>query len=162
MTQAFLKPSEIVIGPVSQANPLTFVLPRRSYEQRALIFDHDDKRFAFLLDGTGDLLHHICECNGQNDWNGVLVPGVDIEVDPDSLYDGDRSYPPRGALIRHDSVIGVQTNYIGGRFAHLGGVMTLMTGLSTCASQERACFTRWRIVLGEGENRRILHSVDVA
>lgn len=161
MTGAYLKPSEFLVGPLVDAKPLTLVLPRTAYEHRALVFDHDAKRFGLLLSGNDDQLHHVSECSGSYEWNGLLVPGVDIEVDAESLHDSDQTYSPQGAIIRHGTVLAVQSNYVGDRYAQMGGPFSLLTGLSECAPRQRACFTRWRIVLGDGEGKRILHQVDV-
>lgn len=156
-----LKPAELFVGSLEHAEPLTFVLPRASYEQRALVFMANDKKLGFMLDGDERVLHHVAECKNEDGWRGILVPNVEIEVDPDSVFDIEGHYPPKGSLVRLGEVLAVQTAYLGNRMAHQGGTMTLIAGLPACEANQRACFTKWQIVLGHGVAKRILHTVNV-
>lgn len=156
-----LKPSEIFAGLLERAEPLSLVLPRSPYEQLTLVLNMGDRKVGLILDGGEELLHHFAEVQSQNDWSGVIIPGVEIELDLYSLFDVSGCYPPRGSMIREGNTLGVQTSVLGRRFAHQGGTIQVMDGLPACDINQRACFTKWRIVLGQGTDKRVLHAVDV-
>lgn len=159
-----LKPSELYAGTVVDAQPMTLVLPRDQYEFRALVFEMNNIKLGLLLSGRGDggfdSTYHIVNCRNENDWNGVLIPGVEIELDPSSLTNAGGHYPPKGSLIREKDVLAVQTAYLDSQLAHQRP-LPIVSGLPVCAINQRACFTKWQIVLGQGLEKRVLHTVDV-
>lgn len=155
-----LKPSECFPGYVENAEPLTLILPRTSYEEKALTFTADSKKFALFLSGGADQVFRFMERNGDHDWRGLLVPNVEIELDETSLFDVDGHYPPLGSLVRHGDKLSVQTIALGNRFSPYGGQFPIMSELPSISPTEKACFTKWQIVLGEGQEKRVLHSVN--
>ncbi|WP_263588686.1 hypothetical protein [Sphingopyxis sp. GC21] len=156
-----LRPSECFPGFVEHAEPLTLVLPRAKYEQRALTFTTEGKRFAMFLSGSDDQIFRFMECNGDHDWRGVLIPGIEIEIDEQSLVDTNGQHPPLGSLVRHADTLSVQTIFLGNRLSPYGRLFPLIADLPSSKSAEQACFTRWHIVLGGGQDKRVLHTVDV-
>lgn len=155
-----LKPSECFAGHYENAEPFTLILPRNRYEQRALTFVAEGKKFAMFLDGSPDHVFRFIECNGDHDWRGLFVPNVKIELDEKSLFDVESHYPPLGSLVRHGDKLSVQSAFLGGRMSLYGQLFVLLSELPTISQTEKACFTKWQIVLGEGEEKRVLHSVD--
>lgn len=156
-----LKPHEFTAGWLENAAHMTFVLPRTSYEQRALVLSIDSKPHALLLEGDERTLHHVAACREEASWGGVLIPSVEIEIDPTSVYI-DGSYPPLGALVRLGTCLSVQTRFLGRNPGFGSAAFQLLDNLPLCEGSERASFTRWSIVLGEGQAKRVLHQVDVA
>lgn len=155
-----LKANEFVVGNLEDAVPMTFVMPRTSYEQRALILSVDDKPHALLLEGENRIRHHLVNVRDESSWSGVLIAHVEIEIDPLSVF-VDGNYPPLGAVTRHGTVLSVQTRYLAANPAFVGGTIQLLNNLPAGEGNERASFTRWQIVLGEGLAKRVLHQVDV-
>lgn len=41
-----------------------------------------------------------------------------------------------------------------------GGAVTILEGLPACAPHYFACFLKWQVVLGQGEEKRVLCKVD--
>jgi hypothetical protein len=161
METSMLKPSEITAGLLDHAAPMTLAFPQENYGQLALVFANGEKKYGFFLDGHEEYLHHMIALTDENDWNCALVPGVEIELDPNSSYNMASRYPPIGSLVRQGEDLAVQTSNVGSRLPHLGNAFVIVSGLPKCAPNQKACFTRWQIVLGQGIEKRILHTVDV-
>lgn len=120
-------------------------------EQKVAIFLGDEHRF------------HAFECATNDHFEGALIPGVALEVDPDSLFNpADRGGLFPGILIRQGTVLNIAA-YIRDDhgFERLQRVAVL-AGLPECAEREAAAFRRWQIILGEGDEKRVLHKVELA
>lgn len=154
-----LKPSEFLVGSVEHAESLTLVLPCKSYDNTALIFFADDKKWALFLDGDDNIRYHFVECDSDAQVGGVLIRQVEIEIDPASALDGDNGRAPRGSLIRHGESISVLTTFLR-RSIHLTS-LEVISKLPKGDRSSRCFFTRWQIVLGQGHEKRILHAVNV-
>lgn len=156
-----LKPSEFSVGHLEDAEPLTLLLPSTSYNQRALSFALDGKKMALFLDGPKDVQYYITECEYAEGMRGMLIPNVGIELDPESICDIDGQHPRRGSLVRYADMLSVQAAFLGNNMSHFGGPRALLSGLPKCDVSQRACFSKWQIVLGQGDDKRVLHTVDV-
>lgn len=156
-----LKPSEFYVGSVEQAGHLTLILPNKTYDNCALTFIADEKKYALFLDGEHRVQYHFVDCETDVQVGGIMVPGVEIELDPTSAIDGDGSRVPRGALIRHADALSVWTTFLGRSLGYSMGLMALQTDLPKGDNSSRAFFTRWQLVLGHGHEKRVLHSVNV-
>ena len=156
-----LKPHECIPGSIENAEPMTLVLPNTQYGERLLTFSAEGKKFALLLSGAADHIFRFVECNDSHAWRGLLVPNVAIELDADSLFNGDGYSPPLGSIVRRGASLSLQTVALVNRFHHFGGLFDLLDGLPEGHPSVTVCFTKWQIVLGEGQEKRVLHSVDV-
>lgn len=156
-----LKPSEFFVGSVEHAVNLTLILPCKKYDNTALIFFADGKKYALFLDGEERIRYHFVDCETEGQVGSILVPDMEIEIDPASAVDGDSSRVPRGSLVRQADGLAVLTTFLGRSMGYNIGPMTLITDLPKGDSSSRSFFTRWQIVLGQGHDKRVLHSVDV-
>lgn len=157
-----LKPSEFNVGNMANTTGLVLSLRRASYEYDALVFNQNEQRLAFVLSDRNGALHRIFELDGLSELLGVLIPNVSIELDETSLHDVNGYHPPAGSLVRKGTLLAVQSGYIGGRTLGYGGLFTLLSDLPQCEINQSACFLKWQIVLGEGEDKRVLKKVEVA
>lgn len=157
-----LKPSEFTVGNMANTTGLALSLSRASYEYEALVFSQNDQRLALLLTDRNGALHRIVELDGLSELLGVLIPNVSIELDETSLHDVDGYHPPAGSLIRKGTILGVHSSYVGNRLSGHGGLFTLLSDLPPCDINQSACFLKWQIVLGEGEDKRVLKKVEIA
>lgn len=155
-----LKPFECSPGLIEDAETLTLVLSREPYEQTALVFRVADKKIVLFLSGGSDQQFRFMESNGDYDWRGLLIPNVAIELDETSLVAIERHYAPLGSLIRHRDKLLVQTTILNSRFNYSGTQLPIMLGLPAISPTEKACFAKWQIVLGDGEEKRVLFRVD--
>ena len=157
-----LKPSECLAGPVSLARGMTLVIPRSGYEQLVLIVDSEDKTHMVALDKEGRMPFMSFECEGNDRWAGLHIPGVSIELDESALTDIDGYYAPAGSMVRKDDGLSICVSPNGQAFGRAGILLPILTGLPPCAERSSACFLRWQIVLGDGDAKRVLHVVDVS
>lgn len=139
---------------------MTLVLPRTIYEYRSLLLHTEGKPICVCLDDypqLGQFLAFACEANEQ--WTGLHIPGVRIELDETSLYDSQGYVLPLGAMVRFDDRLLLQARFEGHILGMSNGVV-IYSGLPPCAPQQSACFLKWQIVLGEGDAKRVLATVD--
>lgn len=150
-----LAPHEFTVGTIGDAADMTLVLPRSPHEATMLITHAPDAPTAVHLDGQ----FRFASMNsaGNTSWGGVLVPNVSLEVDHTSIADPDIGRP-LGALIRKHTMLYIVAAPDGGRGRQTH--VPLISGLPPCNENESAGFTRWRIMLGEGLNRRVVKTID--
>ena len=155
-----IDPSECFAASVSAAKDLTLVLPRADYEQPCLIVLNEEKSIAICLAELHQLGRFFAfECEKNDDWKGLHVPGVRIELDETSLHDAQGRSSPRGSMVRFEDKLGLRVQLEGPYHATTSSIV-ITDGLPACAPQQSACFLRWQIVLGEGEAKRVFMRVD--
>lgn len=158
-----LAPHETVVGNFALApdTGLTLMLPRSQYEQPMLIAGLPKQKMAIFL--GEEFRFHGLSCGDQDNLEGLLIPEVQIELDEVSIFNpADRGGLPPGALIREGTVLNIMAHVRDGRhgFDRLQRVAVL-AGLPACAEREAAAFRRWQIVLGEGDDKRVLREVSL-
>lgn len=147
-----LSANEFFVGALADAPPLSLVLPRNKYEATMLIGSLRGAPAAVFL--SGQFAFTAITCVNNHSWKGLIVPNVRVEVDPSSLYNGDHVGGGPGSIIRTDTRL-----LIRGRNEHSFGEnvgVILHEGLTPCAEGYSAGFTDWRVVVGEGQDKRIL------
>lgn len=154
-----LRPDEIAIGSFPQAEGLTLMLPREESDEPILISSVTEEKTAIYL---GRHKYFACPCGDSTSWKGILVPGISIELDLTSTFDPGREWGPLGSLIREaetlDIVAEAVDNHSIKRRQHVG----LLDGLPQSHPGYSAGFNRWQIVLGSGDAKRVLLSIDAS
>lgn len=152
-----LAPEEFTVGSFSSAPVGSLILPRTEYEAIVLVGVLQDAETAVFLSES-----HQFECFGTKEsenWSGLIIPNVSIEVDETTAFDATHGFAPLGALVRtadHFSIVAMPDRMRGRRFQ-----VNLRRGLPSIGS-EAVGFSKWQVVLGTGENKRVLHKVQVA
>jgi hypothetical protein len=156
-----LSPTEFCVGTFAQASDqgLTLMLPRSHYDKPILIVGNGENQMAIFL-SDGDNFEAFAS-HGNDVWEGILVPGVTIEVDEKSALDPAGYYGQAGTVIRESTALNLAANTKGGFRSGRTIRVPVASGLPPCGGQKTAGFRNWRIVLGEGEDKRILLTVDV-
>lgn len=155
-----IDPSECFAAPVAGAKSMTLVLPRTAYEYRSLIATPSETPVLICLDDYPRLGPFLAfECQQNESWKGLHIPGVRIELDESSLFDGEGYHAPRGAMLRIDDKLALSARFEG-QVPAIGGGAIIADGLPPCAPYQSACFLRWQIVLGEGKQKRVLAMID--
>jgi len=155
---AMLSTSAFTIGSISQATPLTLVLPRDRYEETILIGLCSNGPAALFLSGTNQFDWFESASNGN--WHGLLIPEVYIEVDETSIFDPRQLESKPGTVVRKGTQLIAQANQNSGRSFRKLAPVVLEDGLPPI-SEEGAGFLRWQIVLGSGRDKRVLHEISV-
>lgn len=156
-----LAANEIMVGSVADAIPLSLVLPRSSYESIALVGQRENVSTVVSLSPT-DEFRSFAASDGQN-WTGLIIPNVRIEVDETSVFDALNEHRSFGNIIRLDTQLAIRAKQ-DSLFAR-PTLVTLHNGLaSTEGKSERyqAGFSRWQIVIGEGVDKRVLWETSLA
>jgi hypothetical protein len=152
-----LSPEEFTAGTFSSATPGSFILPRTKYEEMALIGKFEDAPAAILLSGQRRFQYLLS--SGNNHWKGLIIPNVGIEVDEAAIFDADAEHGPFGALIRTDTRLVIRAKCE--QSSALSTLLTISTGLPR-NDECSAGFVKWHIILGSGEQKRVLARVDIA
>lgn len=150
-----LFPEEFTVGTFATAVPGSLVLPRTKYEALSLICEGDGEPTAVFLGGAYSF--QSFPSGGADNWKGVIIPDVRVEIDETSLYDPDQNGHALGVIVRQETKLVIRT-----KAEHSFGRSTpvvFQSGLSE--SKGSAAFTRWQIVVGHGDEKRVLHKVDL-
>ena len=150
-----LAPEEFTTGTFASAPAGSLILPRNKHEVAAIVGIVDAAPAVVIL--SGQFQYHYFPTAGSENWSGLIVPDVRIEVDETTAFDP-RYGEPLGALIRSGTSLGVygKTERSFGR----SRAVSVASDLPAIA-EGGAGFTKWQIVLGEGLGKRVLHKVDV-
>lgn len=151
-----LSAKEFTVGSLADASPLSLVLPRGRYEATALIGRVKSGPAAVFLDG--DFKFGFFESSGAENWRGLIIPNVNVEMDEDSLFDPQSDLPSLGALVRTGTQLVIQAK--GQNSFGRSSPVVLEDGLAP-TNGLAAAFSRWRVVIGEDEDKRLLFEVDV-
>jgi hypothetical protein len=155
-----LSPAEFHVGDLANAAAagLTLFKPRNEYEE-PMLFAAGEK-MAISLGGRYAFHALRFEEAEAHKWAGLVIPGVSLEVDETSAFDAGNSRAPAGCLVRMGTTLACMANVEDGSFTRLQNV-SLVDGLTACADGQKAGFPKWRIVLGEGEEKRLLLAIDL-
>jgi hypothetical protein len=153
----YLMPDEIWVGSTSSVSELAIVLPRREHEETLLISQEGDTSWTTFLDPGRHQYHSFQISNGGGGRKGLIVTGIKIELDQTSIFDPNREFK-LGSMIRDKdrlSILAVDRSFNDERKIQILG------GLRSCDDEESAGYTKWRIVLGEGDRQRVLCEIDL-
>lgn len=152
-----LSANEFTVASLADAKPLSLLLPRNEYDATFLVGGPIDRPIALFL---GERHQYVSmECDEATNWFGLLIPSVRIEIDETSLFDVARISASPGTLVRTETQLKVSA--IREQGVRTAAPVILETNLSP-ATNLSVGFTRWRIVIGEGFDKRVLREVDAA
>ncbi|MDH5835270.1 hypothetical protein [Luteimonas kalidii] len=148
---------EFSVGTIGDATPLALILPRNEHEPTALIgrATQGDARAIFFLDDRN--LFKSFECAGNSHWTGLQIQGVRIEVDETSAFDPERQWPKAGCVLRQSTQL---LAVAAGNFQSSRGTELVLLVDDLAPASHKAAFSRWQISLGQGFEKRVLHSID--
>lgn len=155
-----LRPEEVAVGSFAEASAdeLTLMLGRRSDDEAILITGALGEKIAIYL---RQHKYHACPCGDSVAWKGLLVPGVSIELDETSLFDAGHEVAPLGSVVREGTGLQIMAKIKDGHYLDREQPVTLVNRLRQCRDRTSAGFRKWQIVLGEGEQKRVLLAIDV-
>ncbi len=149
-----LSAKEFTVGTLADAKPLSLMLPRTKHEATVLVGQTENSPAAVFLGGQYNF--HSFECSEAINWRGLLIPNVRVEVDETSLFDPQFVSASLGILVRTDTKLIV---YAKAEQSYRRLRVILETDLPT-THDLAAGFSRWRIVIGEGQDKRVLREID--
>lgn len=150
-----LAPHEFLVGPVALASGITLLLRRDARDASFLVTSAPGEPTAIFLDGQHRFSY--MPSAGNDDWTGVLVPNVAIEIDETSILDASEGQP-LGVLVRKHTRLSIRAQRDPRRSV---STIAIVADLPACHENESAAFARWQIVVGEGLSKRVLKTFDV-
>ncbi|MNR98599.1 hypothetical protein D3C71_309010 [compost metagenome] len=150
-----LSPEEFTVGNVEEAPVGSIVLPRGKYESVVLLCEGDEEATAVFLSPQEGF--PCFPAAGTDRWGGMIVPDVRLEVDQKSLYNPDSYGVLPGVLVREGAKLTIRAAGPN-RFGRATSV-TVKSGLPE--ANGGVAFTRWQVVIGRGDDKVVLHKVDL-
>lgn len=149
-----LTPEEFTVGTFASAPAGSLILPRSEYEATVIVGLLGDAPTAVFL---RDQFQYFRTAGSEN-WSGVIIPEVRVEVDESTAFDPGYGRSPLGAVVRDATELSVRASTERG----FGGsrAVSLVSNLPP-TFDGGVGFTKWQIVLGAGPDKRILLKVDV-
>lgn len=148
---------EFSAGRLGDAQPMSLFLPGSKTDATTLVVGLKDARLlAVVLEGT--YAFKAFDCTENSAWRGMIIHPITIEVDQKGLIDLDRFDVPLGCVIRKGSTLSVAAHDEGG--FRTARKLALVEGLSPGGGGLEIGFTRWSVVIGSGQDKRVLFTVD--
>lgn len=148
-----LLPNEFVVGSIQSAKSLSLVLPAKMHDETMLVGHIEGRSVAVFL--SGDYKSSSFECEKNDYWSGLVVKNVKIELDEKSFVDARHVNVPLLSVIRTGEKLLITAKPM--QVFHSRMLITLHENLDNSGVSEVA-FSKWRVVIGEGENKRVLWS----
>ncbi|AYJ86912.1 hypothetical protein D3Y57_14390 [Sphingomonas paeninsulae] len=153
-----IEPSAIVYGSLKIAERLSLIIPVGSAEGTFIVGEKDGALAACFLDAND--FGVIPTEKGEN-WSGLHIRGVSIEVDTASAIDEMYHTPPRGAVIRAADKLFLRGVIQTPNSFKEPYTMVLLDGLPVSGEGTKLGFAKWSIVRWVGNEKEILFEVDV-
>jgi hypothetical protein len=148
-----LSAREFTVGALEQAHLGCLILPRSVHEEILLVGEFNGNAAVLL---SGEHRFACFACSDNNLWHGLIVPNVGVEVDEASGFDPRSVGSKIGSIVRSDTRLLLTAKLP----QSIGSIrVVLESGLPSAASE--AAFSKWQVVLGKNESRRILATVDI-
>ena len=151
-----LLPNEFSVGYVGDVTQLTLVLPVDAHDRACLVTTAQGTPTLVVVDERDTFASFECENNTS--WRGILVPNIAIELDENSTSAVAGWSPPLGMMVRREDGLFISARF-DGRLSR-NALVPILTGLPRGAAQMAVGFKKWQIVIGEGQFRRTLISLD--
>lgn len=142
---------EFTVGALSDAQFGSLILPRTKYEETFLVGKTDKGITAVVL--SGQYAFQCFQSSGNTTWRGLIAPNVHIEVDETSLSEA----AGIGSIVRRDTYLTLSA-----KATQPFGVHVILEENLPPAHGMIAAFSKWHVVLGEKEDRRLLFTVDLS
>ncbi len=148
--------SEIMAGDVAQAPLGSLILPRSAREQPGMIGKVEDVPYFVFLSPTNNFGAFKQSVRPRNP--GIIVPKISIEVDESTVGAYDAWETRAGSFVIEEGKAGVlagdtQTEGLG-RF--------VVTVADVAKSEVSLAFSKWKVVLVTGSEKKVLLSIDVS
>jgi hypothetical protein len=146
--------NEFSAGELRSARPIALLLPLAEHDEEFLIAGTQEVPVGIFLGGE-HLFRHF-ETSTSDNWTGLVVPNLTIEVDEESAFDARFKRATVGSVVRKGGVLEIcVVQERGGRT----GFVSVVSGLPLIDGHQ-AGFNRWQLVLGEGRNKRVIRAMD--
>jgi hypothetical protein len=146
--------SEFSAGELRSASPVSLMLPLAEHDGEFLIAGSKDAPVAIFLRGEYAFRHF--ESASSEDWTGLIIPNVAIEVDEGSAFNAPSDRPTPGDVVRRGAELAMCVMRDRGNGTNL---IALASDLPAIGEMQVG-FRRWQVVLGEGRLKRVIREFD--
>lgn len=151
-----LAPEEFTVGTFASAPAGSLILPRNKHEATVIVGLLDVAPTAVFL---GDRFQfHYFHTAGSENWSGLIIPNVRVEVEESTAFDPGYGGSPSGAVVRAATELSVYAKT--GRSFGRSRAVSLVPNLPATYDGGIGS-AKWQVVLGAGPEKRILLKIDV-
>lgn len=122
------------------------MLPIGTYGQTVLVGGTADKRVAVFIEGSTAFRFFKYETN--DNFDGLIVPGIELELDETSVFHDSYVDAPLGTLVRQGAELCIVA--YGEHTFGRGMRVPLVANLPSLQERRSAGFTRWQLTVGQG------------
>lgn len=151
-----LAPEEFTVGTFASASAGSLILPRNKHEATVIVGLLDEAPTAVFL--RDQFQFHYFHTAGSENWSGLIIPNVRVEVDESTAFDPGHGGSPLGAVVRAATELSVYAKME--RSFGRSRAVSLVSNLPP-TYDGGVGFTRWQVVLGAGSEKRILLKIGV-
>lgn len=147
-----LNPREFSCGSLWDAEHLSIMIPRSTYEKSFIVGRIGGIKVACHLDDGESF--SCCKIDQYDSNYGLIIPNIYIEVDQNSAFDPKNDQYPLGSIIRSETQLSIIA--ADGHPRIHRKLVTLQDNLPALPQVNRVGFASWQIVLGIGPDKRII------
>jgi len=152
-----LSPDEFTVGTFASAPAGSLILPRSKHEATVIVGLLDEAPTAVFL-GDDQFRFKYFPTAGSENWSGLIIPSVRVEVDETTAFDPASGGRSLGVVVRAATELSVYAN--SERSMIRPRPVSLVSNLPPI-SDDAVGFTKWQVVIGAGTEKRILLKIDV-
>ena len=146
---------EFSAGELNTARPISLLRPIAEHEREVLVVGTSDKPIAVIL--QDEYSYDWFETEKGENWTGLIIPNLRVEVDENSAFDARFERSPLGVAVRKGAELSICAKAQNSRgLAHI----TIEDGLPSLG-EHKVGFKRWQLVLGEGREKRVIRTFDL-
>lgn len=154
-----IRPDEVLAGDIADAETMTLCLPDKGNSEAILIAPLANQTMAIVMD-LENRSYMAFPADDNRQWGGALVSGVTIELDEASLVDSNRYDFDAGTMVREGERLLITARHHNVGPGRTAALVPVLDRLPHGKEKTRLGFSKWSIVVGKGEDRRVLLSVD--
>lgn len=150
----FLPPELFGFGKLSQAPTLSILVSVSKYANSFLVGGGDDP-IAIMIDGAHE--GHFMKVHEGENFKGMTISGVKIEVDHESAYVVRGIQRPLMSVVRHRNGVGIIAQPEARTYGRHNPCI-VWEGQPLDPAEDSVGFTRWNAFVMVGDTKHVLHA----
>lgn len=155
---AYLDPAKVRFARIADVKGPALLVPHERPNDVLLVGSGEDPLVCFL---AGQWKGEGFPQRVAENWEGMTIEGVELVIDPLSLFSPDMKEKVPLAAVRRGSAVGIFVRAKAGHFAQIV-TCELHNDLPGASDDTRLAFGRWRIQVRDGDEATELFSFDAA
>jgi hypothetical protein len=146
------------LGNVADEQSCGLFFPHRTNLSLALAIDWDGEKHLIHLEGA--YAFNEGKVGTGNPIFGVVIKSIEYQVDATSHYDSAKEFDPAGALVLKGGELFLYCRKLGDQFLDDPHPVPLGAGYLPGGKDEACGFTRWSVVVREGNEIKVIRSFE--